>query len=119
VAALCKGIGRSFSSSLAKWSDYLKGQRADGRRVVVWGAGAKAVTFLNIVDPAGSTISHVIDVNPRKADRFIAGSGQQIVEPSAVQELCPDAVILMNSIYREEIGSALHALGLDPQLLVA
>jgi hypothetical protein len=89
------------------------------RHIIVWGAGAKAVTFLNIIDPAGALITHVVDVNPRKAGRFIGGSGQQIVDPSAVSELRPEVVILMNPIYRNEIASALHAVGLHPELLVA
>jgi len=98
---------------------FLEQQRVNGRRIIVWGAGAKAVTFLNILDPTGSTISHVVDVNPRKAGRFIAGSGQEIIEPSAVRELRPEVIVLMNPIYREEIGSAVRALGLDPEFLVA
>jgi hypothetical protein len=119
TAALCKAIGPAFSAGVTKWSNFLEQQRVNRRRTIVWGAGAKAVTFLNILDPAGSTISHVVDVNPRKAGRFIAGSGQKIIEPSAVRELCPKVIILMNPMYCEEISSALHALGLDPELLVA
>ena len=82
-------------------------------------AGAKAVTYLNIVDPDGSAISHVIDVNPRKVGRFIGGSGQEILEPSAVRELRPDVIVLMNPIYREEIASTVRGLGVDPEFLVA
>ena len=48
-----------------------------------------------------------------------AGSGQEIIEPSALRELRPEVIVLMNPIYREEIGSALRARGLDPELLVA
>jgi hypothetical protein len=81
-----------------------------GRSVIVWGAGAKAVTFLNIVDPTGSVISHVVELNPRKAGRFIAGSGQEIVEPNALRELRPEVIVLIVH-YREEIGSAVCALG--------
>lgn len=119
TAALCETIGPSFRARAANWSNYLDEQRVKGRRIIAWGAGAKAVTFLNIVDPAGSVISHVVDVNPRKAGHFIAGSGQVIIAPSAVRELRPEVVVLMNPIYREEIGSALRALGLDSELLVA
>ena len=50
---------------------------------------------------------------------FIAGSGQEIVEPSAVKELHPDVIILMNPIYREEINLTVHALGIEPEFLVA
>ena len=48
------------------------------------------------MDPAGTIISHVVDVNPRKTGRFIGGSGQEIIAPSAVRELRPDVVVLMN-----------------------
>jgi hypothetical protein len=119
TATVCEAFGPAFSACVARWSNYIEQQRVNGRSVIVWGAGAKAVTFLNIVDPAGSVISHVVDVNPRKAGRFISGSGQKIVEPSAVRELRPDVIVLMNPIYREEIDSAVRALGLNPEFLVA
>jgi hypothetical protein len=118
TAVLCEAMGPAFDSRVANWSNYLGQQQANGRRIIVWGAGAKAVTFLNVVDPAGSIISHVVDVNPRKVGRFIAGSAQEIIEPGALRELRPELIILMNPIYREEIGSTVRALGLDPELLV-
>ncbi len=119
TAAACEAIAPVFDACVTRWSNYLEQQRVARRRIILWGAGAKAVTFLNIVDPAGAVISHVVDVNPRKTGRFIGGSGQEIVEPSAVRELRPDAIVLMNPIYREEVGSTLRALGLEPELLVA
>jgi hypothetical protein len=119
TVAACEAIAPVFGARVASWSNYLEQQRVKGRRIIVWGAGAKGVTFLNVVDPAGAAVSHVVDVNPRKAGRFIGGSGQEIVEPSAVRELRPEAIILMNPIYREEVGSTLRALGLEPELLVA
>jgi hypothetical protein len=119
VAALCKVIGPAFNASTARWRNYIAQQQVKKRRIIVWGAGAKTVTFLNIVDPMGAVITHVVDVNPRKASRFIGGSGQQIVGPSALTELRPEVVVLMNPIYREEIASTLQALGLHPELLVA
>jgi 2-polyprenyl-3-methyl-5-hydroxy-6-metoxy-1,4-benzoquinol methylase len=119
VAALCKITGPAFNASTARWRNYIAQQQVKKRRIIVWGAGAKTVTFLNIVDPTGAVITHVVDVNPRKASRVIGGSGQQIVGPSALTELRPEVVVLMNPIYREEIASTLQALGLHPELLVA
>jgi hypothetical protein len=119
TTALCEAIGPAFKARVAEWSNYIEQQRVNRRHVVVWGAGAKAVTFLNIIDPGGAVISHVVDVNPRKVGRFIAGSGQEIVEPSALRELRPDAIILMNPIYREEIGSVVRGMGVHSELLVA
>jgi hypothetical protein len=118
TTALCEALGPAFGACLTDWSKYFEQQQLKGRRIIVWGAGAKAVTFLNSVDPAGSAISHVVDVNPRKAGRFIGGSGQKIIEPSAVRKLRPDVIVLMNPIYRDEIASAVRALGVDAELLV-
>ena len=111
TAALCEAIGPAFNACVANWLDYFGKQRADGRRVIVWGAGAKAVTFLNIVDPGRSVVSHVVDVNPRKVGRFIARSGQEIVEPNALRELRPHVTIVMNPIYRGEISRLWVGLG--------
>jgi hypothetical protein len=119
TVAACEAIAPVFGARVASWSNYLEKQRVNGQHIVAWGAGGKAVTFLNVVDPAGAVISHVVDVNPRKTGRFIGGSAQEIVEPSDLRELRPEAIILMNPIYREEVGSTLRALGLEPELLVA
>jgi hypothetical protein len=43
-----------------------------------WGEGG---TFLNVVDPAGAVISHVVDVNPRKTGRFIGGLRKKLSSP--------------------------------------
>jgi hypothetical protein len=119
TAVSCPAFGIAFHTRVASWQDQLKLLCANGQRVFAWGAGAKAVTFLNIVDPAGDGIPHIVDVNPRKTGRFVPGSGQEIVEPNALRELSPDVLILMNAAYRDEIRSSVRALALDPIFLVA
>jgi hypothetical protein len=119
TAALCRAFDAAFSARVANWRDRLKQLREKKQRVIAWGAGAKGVSFLNIVDPMGSDISLIVDVNPRKSGRFVPGSGQQIVEPNSLRQLHPDVIILMNAIYRDEIASDVAGLGLDPEILVA
>jgi hypothetical protein len=119
IAALGRGVDAAFSAKIANWRDRLEQLRGRGQRVVAWGAGAKATTFLNIVDPAGSVISHVIDINPRKAGRFVPGSGQEIVPPNTLSELHPDVIILMNGIYQDEVASNITGLGQNSTFLVA
>ena len=114
TAVSCQAFGTAFHTRVLSWQDRLRLLCANGQRVFAWGAGAKAVTFLNIVDPAGDGIPHIVDVNPRKTGRFVPGSGQEIVEPNALRELSPDVLILMNAVYRYEIRAAVRALGLDP-----
>jgi len=119
TAALGRALSAAFSEKVASWRDRLERLHNKGQRIVAWGAGAKAVTFLNVVDPVGSLISHVVDINPRKTGRFVPGSGQEIVEPNSLKELHPDVIILMNEIYRDEIASHIAGLGLNPEFLVA
>jgi hypothetical protein len=119
TTALGRALNAAFSANVASWRQRLEQLHDKGRRIVVWGAGAKAATFLNVVDPAGSLISHVVDINPRKTGRFVPGSGQEIVAPNSLRELCPDVIILMNQIYRDEIASDTAALGLHPEFLAA
>ena len=119
TAVLARALAAGLREKVVSWRDTLQRLNAQGRRVVAWGAGAKATTFLNIVDPAGSVISHVVDINPRKTGRFVPGTGQRIIEPNELRELRPDIVILMNELYREEITSQSAGLGIYPEFLAA
>jgi C-methyltransferase C-terminal domain/Methyltransferase domain len=119
TADLARALSDAFAARVAGWRDRLHQARDSGQKVIAWGAGAKATTFLNIVDPEGLVISHVVDINPRKAGRFVPGSGQQIVEPNALSELRPDVIILMNQIYRDEIAADIAGRGLNPTFLAA
>jgi C-methyltransferase C-terminal domain/Methyltransferase domain len=119
TAVFVRSHSAAFSETVASWRDTLQRLNAPGRRIVAWGAGAKATTFLNLVDPGGSVISHVVDINPRKTGRFVPGTGQCIIAPNALRRLRPDVVVLMNELYREEITSQINGLGLNPELLAA
>ena len=76
---------------------------------MVWGGGAKAVSFLNLLG-GGAPIEHVVDVNPGKQGSFLAGTGQQIVSPELLREVRPDYVVVMNPVYRSEIEESLREL---------
>jgi hypothetical protein len=99
-----------FQEKVAHWRGTLRSLAEAGKRVVVWGGGARGVTFLNMADP-GRTVQYVVDVNPRKAGAFVAGTGQQLVSPAFLQSFKPDLVILMNQIYRGEVSDTLNSLG--------
>ena len=47
----------------------------------VWGAGAKGSTFLNLLDTERKAVKYVIDINPAKQNKFIAGTGHPIYSP--------------------------------------
>ena len=92
---------------------------AEGRDAVVWGAGSKGATFVNLFQASGA-LSRVVDVNPHKAGMRMSGTGHPIVPPDRLLEGgAPDLVILMNPIYREEVQGTLDALEIRSELLDA
>ena len=90
---------------------------SSNKKVIVWGAGSKGITFLNLFETAGS-IDYVVDINPKKHGMFIAGTGQKIVPPERVGEIKPDKIIIVNPVYREEIEENVGAMGISTEYLV-
>jgi Methyltransferase domain/C-methyltransferase C-terminal domain len=109
---------KKFHSKVESWARRLSLLSAAGERAVIWGAGSKGVTFLNILN-VHDVIEYVVDVNPHKKGLFVPGAGQTIVDPEFLREYRPETVIIMNSIYRDEIKRILREMGLRPKLLVA
>jgi len=77
-----------------------------GGSTVVWGAGSKGVTFLNLVQEATS-IDLVVDVNPRKRGRFVPGTAQRVVLPDELPSSA-DTVVVMNPMYEDEVREELR-----------
>jgi len=104
-------LPKLYKNTVAYWTEKVKNLSAAGCRVVVWGGGAKCVSFLQAV--AGTcSIPYVVDINPRKHRQFVPGSGAEIVPPEFLTQFRPDVVIVMNPIYRNEIQATLDGLGL-------
>jgi SAM-dependent methyltransferase len=106
-----------FNAAIHAWSGCLKTCASLQKKVALWGAGSKGVTFLNLVPGAGS-IRAVVDLNPRKQGMFVAGTGQRIVPPEALPDYSPDIVIVLNPAYRSEISAKLRAIGLPAAEIV-
>lgn len=113
---LAAGFGRAWSSQLARWDDLLAELFRDGSTVALWGAGSKGVTFLNAV-PSAREVDIAVDVNPRKHGRYVPGTGQRVVAPEALGEDPPDAVVLLNAIYRDEVGEMMGKIGVSAEVL--
>lgn len=105
-------FSRMYRETMEAWKERLREISDEGRKAVVWGAGSKGNTFLNTV---GEGIQYVVDVNPRKQGRFVAGTGQPIVSPEFLKEYRPDLVVVMNPIYRDEVRRTTEDLGLQPE----
>lgn len=106
-----------LGESIAHWRRVMARLREQGRRTVLWGGGSKAVAFLTTLGLGDDEIRYVADINPHRQGTWLAGSGQRIVAPEFLPEYRPDAVLIMNPVYHEEICAQLARMGLAPQVL--
>jgi 2-polyprenyl-3-methyl-5-hydroxy-6-metoxy-1,4-benzoquinol methylase len=116
---LVNRFGEVYREKVHTWRHLLSDLREQRKKVVLWGAGSKGVNFLNILDIAHEAVEYVVDINPRKHGCYICGSGQQIVPPSFLQDYQPDVIILMNSVYQDEVASAIREMGVTAEIMVA
>lgn len=114
--SLVAAFADKYREKIAAWQNNLENFAEAGQRIVLWGGGSKGVTFLNTLK-IQEQIEFVVDINPRKQGKFVAGTGQQIVPPEHLQDYQPDVVIGVNPIYHNEIKQSLDQLGVNVKLL--
>lgn len=107
---------KNVNDSINKWRELLGQYKEEGKKTVLWGAGSKGVSFLSTLGIV-EEVKYAVDINPNKRGKYIAGSGQEIVEPAFLLTYKPDIVIIMNPIYTGEIRNELNKMGLDPLIL--
>ena len=113
VTAAVESFPAICERQLGKWRRLAIDSR---RRVVIWGSGSKAVSFVSTLG-VEKMIKHVVDINPNKHGQYMPGTGQQIVAPEFLKENPPDQVVVMNPVYCREIQEDLDRLGLESELV--
>jgi hypothetical protein len=116
ITALVQQFKERVGARVRELADAARSWRASGRRLAIWGSGSKCVSLISALG-ADAVPDAVVDVNPHKHGKFLAGSGYEIQGPDALTALRPDVVLIMNSIYTDEIRADLERRGLRPQLV--
>lgn len=109
-------VGKRYKSlPMYEYLDELLLKRFDRlSEVFVWGAGAKGVTFSNILARRGIGVSAIIDINPAKQGRFAGLSGIPIVSPSSALPCVAGAdVFVMNPVYLNEVKAMFDTLRIN------
>ncbi len=121
IAGFASAFADNFVEKIDFWKRYRAELAKNGKKAVIWGAGSKGVTFLNLTNPQhpDEFLNYAVDVSPRKHGKYIPGTGQEIVSPDHLKTIDPDVVFLMNPTYEQEVRSDLAALQIDAELKVA
>lgn len=106
----------NIQHKLDHWKQILETFQTLNKRVVVWGSGSKCVSFLTTLNTV-NFIQYVVDINPHRQGKFIPGVGKEIMAPEFLKTYQPDCVIVMNSIYLNEIRKTLNDLGVTTELM--
>jgi SAM-dependent methyltransferase len=118
IADAVAAFADNYRQRTTAWQNNLEQIERAGQRVIAWGAGAKGVSFLNMLK-IQKQVEYIIDINPHKQGSYIAGTGQQIVSAEFLQKYQPNTIIVMNPIYKHEIKQVVNNLGLSPEFLYA
>lgn len=116
VADHVSTFAHRYNNKLNDLRYQLERMKHEQKRAVVWGAGSKGVTFLNMLK-LRDQIRYVVDINPNKQGMHVAGTGQKIVEPGVLREYRPDMVIVMNPIYLKEIQYIVTQMNLSSDFI--
>ncbi|MCZ2114249.1 MAG: class I SAM-dependent methyltransferase, partial [Anaerolineae bacterium] len=83
LTADARAFAENYRAKRDEWQVRLRALAAAGKHGIVWGAGSKGVTFLNVMG-TGEEIVAVVDINPRKQGKYVPGTGQPIISPDQV-----------------------------------
>ena len=119
LARLIDRFEDQYRTSTASWRKRLDLLGEKSELAVIWGAGSKGVTFLNVMQVTFEQLPYAVDLNSRKHGQFIVGTGQMIIAPQALRDYRPHTIIVMNGIYSSEIQQFIRSMSLEAQLCVA
>jgi SAM-dependent methyltransferase len=106
VVSAASNYGKLVENAIERWRQKLK-LMSNHTNIAVWGAGAKGVTFTNLIDPNALSINCIIDINPKKQGGFIPGTGHEIISYKEIEFRNITSIIVMNTNYLSEIKTLL------------
>ena len=107
---------KTFALGFGQYLESLK-----NGKYAVWGAGAKGVTFLNALDKNVEFVKYVVDINPKKQNKYLPKTSHKVIDVKTLKRLIVkkeiDSIYIMNENYKSEIMNELHGHNLTFKIL--
>lgn len=116
MAALAAAFEVSSQAQISHWRETIRRFHHEGRKPVLWGAGSKCVAFLTTAG-LEHEVEVVVDINPHKQGKFLPATGHPVISPEQLKDYAPGIVVVMNSIYLNEVQQLLNQLEIDAEIV--
>jgi len=116
VPALAAEFGEAESRLVGGWRSLVE-RLAGAGGVALWGAGAKGVTFANLVDPDRRLVDCVVDIYPVKQGKYVPGTGHAITAYTSLPRRGVRTALLMNPNYYGEVAATLASARMEVELI--
>ncbi len=100
-----------------QWQAYIAKSRDSGRKIAIWGAGAKGCTFASLIDPDSKLIHCLIDINEKKQGGFLPVTAHPVLSPEQALGEGITEILVMNPLYIDEIGKLLKQFEAHPNIV--
>jgi hypothetical protein len=99
------GFQHKTQNLLLEFKKKLMEYQDNDYKVVIFGAAAKGSTLLNIARIDSQLIAAAVDSSNAKQDKYIPGTGIEILAPQELCNLKPDVIVILAWNFAEEIIS--------------
>jgi len=93
---------RVTESKLKIWNFFISAKQ-NNKKIIGYGAPAKANTMLNFCGIGKEIIEYTVDISPHKQGLFLPGTHIPIKKPESIKETKPDYVVILSWNLKDEI----------------